>query len=308
MHWNLSLQHQFGKDWLVTVNYIGNKGTHILGSYDVNPAVYIPGSTASTNNRRVLYLQNPSQGQYYSDIQVADDGGSSHYNGLVTSLQHRFANHFTLLSNFTWSHCTSDVDFTGELAGVIYQNPNNRAAEKGNCGFDRRLNSVNSIVATSPSIGSGFAKVLTGGWQISPILSAYTGQPFTVTDNGKDVSLTGQVQDRPNVALPSQVIPSTQTQKEWFNQAAFVVQPTGTYGNSGRFSLYGPGYWNLDFALTRNFKVRERWNLEFRGEAFNAFNHANWNSPGVGIGSSTFGQITSFSSPRILQVGLKLSY
>ncbi len=118
MHWNLSFQHQFGKDWLTTVNYIGNKGTHILGSYDVDPAVYIPGSSASTNNRRVLYLQNPAQGQYYSDIQVADDGGVSHYNGLVSSLQHRFAQHFTLLSNFTWSHCTSDVtDFTGELAG-----------------------------------------------------------------------------------------------------------------------------------------------------------------------------------------------
>ncbi len=137
------------------------------------------------------------------------------------------------------------------MPAVIYQNLNNRAGEKGNCGFDRRLNFVTSIVATSPSIGNGFEKQLTGGWQFSPIFTAYTGQPFTVTDNGKDISLTGQNQDRPNVILPNQVIPATRTQKEWFNQAAFALQPAGTYGNSGRFSLYNPGYWNLDVALTR---------------------------------------------------------
>jgi Carboxypeptidase regulatory-like domain/TonB dependent receptor len=308
MHWNLSLQHQFGKDWLTTINYIGNKGTHILGSYDVDPAVYIPGSTASTNNRRVLYLQNPAQGQYYSDIQVADDGGVSHYNGLVTSVQHRFAQHFTLLSNFTWSHCTSDVDFTGELAGTLYQNPNNRSGEKGNCGFDERLNYVASIVATSTPIGDRITKLITGGWQFSPIFTAHTGQPITITDNGKDVSLTGQLQDRPNVILPNQVIPSQQTQKEWFNQAAFAVQATGTYGNSGRFNLYGPGSWNMDMSLSRIFKIHERFGLEVRGEAFNFFNHANWNNPGVAIGSSTFGQVTAFSSPRILQMALKLTY
>jgi hypothetical protein len=223
-------------------------------------------------------------------------------------VQHRFANHFTLLSNFTWGHCTSDVDFTGELANQVYQNPLNRAGEKGNCGFDRRINSVTSIAAISPGVGSGFTRLLTSNWQLSPIFTAYTGQPFTVTDNGKDVSLSAQSQDRPNVVLPNQVIPSTQTLKEWFNQAAFAVQPTGTFGNSGRFSIYGPGAWNLDASLNRVFKIRERFGLETRLEAFNLINHANWGTPGAAIGTSTFGQITSFSTPRILQVAMKLTF
>jgi hypothetical protein len=308
MQWNLSYQRQFGKDWLATINYIANESRHVLGSTDIDYSVYIPGSTASTNNRRLLYLQNPAQGQYYSDIQQADDGGTSHYEGLVSSVQHRLSNHFSILSNFTWSHCTSDVDFTGELAGTIYQNPTSRAQEKGNCGFDRRLNYVASIVATMPAIGDRIGKALSGGWQVAPIFTAYTGQPFTVTDAGKDVSLSGQDEDRPNVVLPSQVIPTIQTQKEWFNQAAFAVQPTGTFGDSGRFNLYGPGSWNMDVAVSRVFKLKERFGLEVRGEAFNFFNHANWNSPTVTIGSSTFGQITSFSSPRILQFALKLTY
>ena len=308
MQWNLSYQRQLAKDWLVTVNYIGNRTAHVLGSYDVNPAVYIPGSTASTNNRRILYLQNAALGQYYSGIEVADDGGNANYNGLLISAQHRFASHFTLLSNMTWSHCISDVDFTGELAGTIYQNPNNRAAERSSCGFDRRLNLNTSLVFSTPSVGNGFLRQLTGGWQLAPIFTAYSGQPINITDNGKDVSQTGQLQDRPNVVLPNAVIPADQTVKSWFNQAAFALQPAGTYGNAGRLAVTGPGAWNLDLGLSRIFKIRESWNVEARGEAFNIFNHANWTAPGLGLGSSTFGQITTFSSPRIVQLALKVSF
>ncbi|HMF76106.1 MAG TPA: carboxypeptidase regulatory-like domain-containing protein [Bryobacteraceae bacterium] len=313
MQWNLSFQRQLGKDWLLTVNYIGSKTSHILGSYDINPGVYIPNSTASLNTRRVLYLQNPTLGQAYSGIEVADDGGNSNYNGLLTSVQHRFANNFTLLSNLTWSHCISDVDFTGELAGTIYQNPNSRAAERSSCGFDRRLNFNTSMVVATPRVGNAFVRQLTGGWQLSPIFTAYSGQPLTLTDGGKDISQTGQLQDRPDVVLPNAVIPAQQTVKAWINPLAFQMQPAGAFGNLGRFAVVGPGTWNLDFALSRIFKIRERFNLEARGEAFNIFNHANWNNattlqPIVSITSSTFGQITSFSPPRIIQLAMKLSF
>ncbi len=308
MQYNVSFQRQLGKDWLATVNYIGNQSRHILGSYDINPSVYIPGSTASTNNRRILYLQNPTLGQYYSSIEVADDGGVANYNGLLTSIQHRFADHYTLLSNLTWSHCISDVDFTGELAGAIYQNPNSRTAEKGNCGFDRRLNFNTSIVLLSSGIGNSFTRQVTGGWQLSPIFTAYSGQPITVSDGGQDISRSGQLQDRPNVVLPNAVIPAQQTVKSWFNQAAFAVQPTGTFGNSGRFNLNGPSAWNMDVGLSRLFRIREGINLEARAESFNILNHANWNAPTTAINSSLFGQITSFSSPRIIQLALKLNY
>ena len=308
MQWNLSYQRQIGSNWKATINYLGNRTNHILGSYDINPSVYIPGSTASTNNRRLLYLQNPTLGQYYSGIEVADDGGKSSYNGLLTSIEHRFSNHFTLLSNINWSHCISDVDFTGELAGTIYQNPNNRRGERSDCGFDRRLNFNTSMVVGSPSIGNSFTRQLTGGWELSPIFTAYTGQPFPITDGGKDISLSGQLQDRPNVALPSAVIPPTQTLLEWFNPAAFVTQPTGTFGNLGRFALHAPGSWNMDLGLHRTFSVRERYKLQARAEAFNFFNHGNWGTPTGSITSGTFGQILTFSSPRILQVALKLTY
>ncbi len=308
IQWNISYQRQFAKDWLLTVNYIGNETNHIWGAYDINPAVYIPGSTASTNNRRLLYLQNPTVGKYYSSIVQADDGGKSSYNGLLTSVQHRFSNHFTLLANHTWSHCISTLDFQGELAGTLYQNPNNRDAERGSCIYDHRQILNASLVADSPAIGNAFLKKVTGGWQISPIFTASSGAPLTPTDGGVDVSQTGQLQDRPNVVLPYQVVPATQTLAQWFNPSAFAKQAAGTYGNAGRDSIVGPGSWNIDVAIDRRFMLKENLGFELRGDFFNIVNHGNWSNPTLAQNSAQFGQITSFSSPRIIQLAAKFLF
>ncbi|HZL57757.1 MAG TPA: carboxypeptidase regulatory-like domain-containing protein, partial [Bryobacteraceae bacterium] len=219
------------------------------------------------------------------------------------------SNHFTMLSNFTWSHCTSTWDFGGELAGTLYQNPTNRNGERGACSYDHRLNSFTSIVATSGGFGSGLVQQITGGWQLSPIIGLLSGQPLTLTDGGKDISLSGQAQDRPNVVLPGSVYPGTQTVTGWFNQAAFAVQPAGTFGNLGRDAIYGPGTIQFDISLARRFQFHERYRFELRSDFFNILNHGNWNNPGVSIGSpATFGQITAFSSPRQIQLGLKFYF
>src|SRR5665213_3583371 len=311
MQWNLSYQRQLGKDWLVTANYLGNASRHIWGSVDVNYSVYTGASstTSNTNQRRLTYLANPAQGQLYSDIQQTDDGNDGEYHGLLLSANHRLSNHFTMLSNFTWSHCTSTWDFGGELAGTLYQNPTNRNGERGACSYDHRLNSFTSIVATSGGFGSGLVQQITGGWQLSPIIGLLSGQPLTLTDGGKDISLSGQAQDRPNVVLPGSVYPGTQTVTEWFNQAAFAVQPAGTFGNLGRDAIYGPGTIQFDISLARRFQFHERYRFELRSDFFNILNHGNWNNPGVSIASpATFGQITAFSSPRPIQFGLKFYF
>ena len=199
MQWNVSYQRQFAKDWLATATYIGNRTNHILGSNDIN--VPQPSPTATTSNepqRRLLTLLNPTQGAYYSAIDQTDAGAVSSYNALLLKAEHRFASHYTWLTNYTWSHCISTWDFGGELAGNDYQNPNNRDAEKGDCNFDRRYIFNTSLVATSGGFGQGFVRGITRDWQIAPIISLDSGQPFHVTD-GTDVSLTGEGNDRPNV-------------------------------------------------------------------------------------------------------------
>ena len=313
MNYNVSYQRQLKNDWLVTVNYLGSLTRHIWSSTDVNYAMFTGSTTTSTtsntNNRRLTYLTNPATGQYYADIQQGDDGGNAEYNGLLASINKRLSHHFTILSNYTFSHCISSWDFAGELAGVIIQNPLNRATgERGNCGFDHRQVFNTSIVAVSPGLGTGAFKFVTSGWSLAPAVSLFTGNPIQLTDGGKDISLSGQGLDRPNVVLPTQVYPATRTLGAWFNPAAFAVQPAGTFGNLGRNSVYGPGQINWDMAVSRQFHYKERWRLDFKAEFFNIMNHANWNNPVATNTSSTFGQITGFGSPRNIQFSTKLMF
>lgn len=311
MQWNLSYQRQFGKDWLFTANYLGNRTNHLWGSIDINPGLFT-GSTATsttsnTASRRILYLLNPTQGQYYGQVVQTDDGGRAHYNGLLLSMQHRMSNHFSILSNYTWSHCISDVEFLGELGNTVYQNSFNREnGERGNCTSDHRHIFNTSGVITTGGIGNTFAKRLMQNWQFSPILSVFTGQVLTPTDGSRDVSLTADLKDRPNVVLTSDVY--NYTTSSWFKQSAFAIQPAGTFGNAGRYSLVGPGVFSLDMAVSREFQIRERYRIHARADFFNILNHANWNNPTLDITSGTFGQITTFGSPRIIQMAMKLFF
>jgi hypothetical protein len=110
------------------------------------------------------------------------------------------------------------------------------------------------------------------------------------------------------VVLPDQVYGSPKSLGAWFNPLAFAVQPAGTFGNLGRNALYGPGQINWDMSLIRHFRFKERWKLDVRAEFFNIMNHANWNSPTTSNTSSTFGQITGFSTPRNIQLSTKLFF
>jgi hypothetical protein len=332
MQWNLSYQRQVGANWVLQANYLGNAGRNIWGSTDVNYSIPTAGATAANaNSRRLTVLTNPTLGQYYGDIQQTDSGGVSEYHALFLSAQRQFAHNYTIRTNYTWSHCTSTWDFAGELAGVVYQNPLNReTGERGNCGYDHRQNVVVSLVASSPGVGGAFAKALTKDWQLAPLVSLNTGHPLQLSDGGKDISLSAQLLDRPDVLAPDQVHQVTQggIAPLVFNPQAFIcadaignVGPstltpncpaataaTAAFGNLGRNTVYGAGAINWDMAISRRFAIKERWKLEFRSDFFNIMNHANWGSPATSITSSTFGEVTSFSSPRIIQMALKLYF
>jgi hypothetical protein len=131
---------------------------------------------------------------------------------------------------------------------------------------------------------------------------------MTPTDGGTDISLTAVGADRPNVVVAGSIYQHTTTTAAWFNPAAFARQAAGTYGNAGRDSIIVPGSFNWDMAISREFRMKERWRIDVRADFFNILNHANWNSPGLSITSGTFGQITTFGSPRIIQLAMKLYF
>ena len=321
--WNASYQRQFAQKWLVQLTYIGNKTTHLWVGSEVNPAVYIPGNstTSNTNQRRMLYLQNPTLGQYYASINSADLGSNSRYEAGLLSVQRRFSQHLTFLTNYTYSYCISDLDFTGELGGSPNSQPFNRSADRGPCNYDYRHIFNTSMVATSPAIGGSWMRRITGGWQLAPLIRATSGAALSVT-SGADNSRTGLNNDRPLQIAANPYVSggtpcplATQLCVAWLRPSgqAFIQNPVGTFGNVGRDALRGPGALNFDLSLSRIFAITERYRLQARFEAFNAINHANFGNPATNLSSSTFGLITGTASgsvgePRILQFALKLHF
>jgi hypothetical protein len=304
--WSLSYQRQIGTNWMASATYLGNKTTNVWVGEDINPAVYIPGSTASTNLRRPLYLKNPTLGVAYSSITISDQNGNANYNAALLSIQHRFSQNFAFLANYTWSHCISDVDFRGEISGSVYENPYNRAADRGNCGFDVRHQMNTSLVALSPAKGNGFAGRVLGHWQLSPMVSIRSGLPMNILV-GTDISQTGIGNDRPN-QMSSDIYLSGSNPINYLNRSAYANQAAGTFGSLGRDTAFAPGVVSFDLAFSRTFHFSERWQLQWRFEAFNVINHTNFNAPNVTLSNSQFGVISSAGDPRILQFAMKLSF
>jgi hypothetical protein len=312
--WNVSLQQQFGANWLFSIDYIGNQGTHLWAVYQADPAVYIPGkcgsascsTVANTNSRRVLSQLNPVTGAGFASLATINDGETSSYHGMLVSLNRRLEHNLSLLMNYTWSRCINEGDAFTEITGS-YQNPYNLAGERGNCGSDVRQIYNISLVASSPHLEGNFLKrQVLSDWRLSAIVSGHSGGFFSPS-TGSDASLTGVNADRPNVAgNPNQF---NRTLKKWFNTGLYSANLPGTYGNAGRNSLLGPGGYEPDLAAFRDFpfQIFDRPQFfELRVEAFNAFNHPEFSNPTSTFSSAQFGQILSTANnARIMQISLK---
>jgi hypothetical protein len=174
-----------------------------------------------------------------------------------------------------------------------------------------------------PHVGvSGLGGRLINGWELSTIVTWQGGFPFTVY-SGVDNSFSEEGADRAEFtgtnisqAQLSSGRSHGQMVQEWFNTSLFQPNPVGTFGNLGKNMLRGPRLFNTNLALVKDTKIAERLNLQFRVEAFNAFNNVNFelytSNGSTGLDRSqadpTFGQIFNAASPRILQFALKLGF
>src|SRR5262245_4288131 len=300
--WNLSVQRQVG-EWLFAGSYIGNKSTHLWTGRDANAAVFGAGATlGNTNQRRALYLLIQTQGQFYGIIGEIDDGGASSYNGMLLSAQRRLANNFSVLANYTLSHCVSDPATT-EITGPTYVKPNNRRADRANCDSDRRHVVNVSFVARTPQFANRALNLIVSGWQLSGIVRAQSGNYSTVT-TGVDNALTG-VGGQRAVQLLADPYDANRTVDHYLNRAAFGAPAAGTYSSLGAFTIQNPGSLQIDTGLSRAFRVLEGHNIQFRWEVFNVPNRLNANAPAPALNNATFGRILSAQDPRIMQFALK---
>jgi hypothetical protein len=309
-HWNLSIQHQLGKNRMVEVAYVGSRGTKLLTARDINQ----PRPSPVSPNLR----PNP----FFDDINLIESRANSNYNSLQVTAQQRLDSGLSLLAAYTWSKSIDDASnfFTSAGDPNFPQDSLNTRAERGRSNWDVRHRFTVGYTYDLPFgrggkwlSDEGWVTSVLSGWQTMGIVTLQTGRPFTVALHPDiDNSNTGRstlgfgANDRPNVLRNPAL--SDRSPERWFDQTAFAFPPFGSFGNAGRNIIDGPGFQNVNASLLKNTKLTERLNLQLRAEFFNLFNHPNFNLPDNFLGSPTFGQILSAQSPRHIQFGVKLLF
>ena len=300
--WNLALEHQFGNSSLVRAAYVGTKSTHLPNSVQLNPGIYGPGATAGNLNARRPYQPVGSVLLNVTDL-------NAEYDSLQLTFQRRLSRGITLLANYTYSKA---LDYASSYyTGVT--TPFNYRASRGVSDFDIPQRFVASGVWDLPALKSAshWLRTIAGGWQNNFIFTAESGPPLTIT-SGVSNDLEGLGTDYADLTgVPWQISGGRSKAAQigaWFNVAAFKTNAVGTQGTGGRNQVWGPGVWNLDYSLFKTFVPVERLKLQVRGEFFNILNHANLGPPNTVATSPQFAQITTASSPRILQLGMKVVF
>ena len=311
--WSLNLQQQLGGTFAVETGYVGSKGTRLTRLYDQNQD-----------------FTNPN----YSVVDVFSAGANSTYSAWQTTVRLQNWHRFSGFSTYTWSKsldgASDGIDFNFATA-AFPQNSDNLAAEKGPSTFDTRHRWTTAINYQVPTI-SHVPKLLGEGWQWNSIITVQSGRPIGIVTSD-DTSGTFNFHQRPNVVPGvNPILSHWSPDTGYLNPAAFAQPDFGTFGDLGRDQIYGPGFWNVDFSLSKNFQLRDRLTLQFRSEFFNIFNHPNFalpsntiipgvnadGSPNTSAGAA--GVITQTpdvaqgnpglggGGPRVLQFGLRLQF
>lgn len=311
---SLDMQQEFGGNLLLDVGYVGTFGHRL------------PSPTHENTNQVLTNLLGPGNTQILRpfpqfgnvDIDAADQGNSN-YNALNVGLEKRYSHGLLFKANYTWSKFIDNQDANSELAGfpgnntfTNYYTPQDRRGLSGN---DIRNRFVIGTVYELPvgpgrlwAPSSGVLNQVVAGWSTGVIAELRTGTPLSpieLTNNTSSFSdgVRPNVVADPNLAHP--------TIKEWFNTAAFVSPAPYTFGDAPRSFGEGPGLISVDASLIKDFHVTERTGLQFRAEALNVINHANFANPSTTNGSKTFGEVTSLvagNQSRIIQVALHLQF
>jgi hypothetical protein len=337
--WNLDIERSLGKDMLLQVAYVGTHGVKLAFLSNLNqPVQPLDTNFCGPDTSNCI----PNYGRPYNNTvpnigsirtETHDSGSISH--GLQVKFEKQFSSTWSMLSAYTWQHT---IGQTEENEYLEPQNTHNPAAERGDNAPDYR-HQFTSAFSYAPPIGPGKRYLasagpihwITGGWVLNGIVSLYSGQAFTPLLSF-DPTNTGSGAPRPDIignpynfsnAMSVGCPSNKQTIQCWYNPAAFAIPalaPGQTFatqfGNARRGTLRGPAQQNVDLSLFKNFTLRERWNLQFRAEAFNLFNTPEFGIPynavdttGTPGSPGLAGSISStVHSSRQLQLALKLNF
>lgn len=318
--WNANIQREFFTDWVVTLGYAGSRGRRLWRNTDVN----VPAPTTLSDGT-VFYptgLTRPNRS--YSAIELKSSSGDSWYKALIVEVKKRWTNGLQVQSAYTWSTAEDTTQ------NSTFFSDSTTATTSAMPEFIKDYNKGFSDFHAEHNWVANFVWEPFPGWRLSGIARMRSGSPvtpFVQTNRSRSLwspSLgPGTGPDRPNYASgrgPANAV--TGNPAQWFDPAAFALQPAGTFGTVGRNELFGPDLRTVDMALSKFFTLSRlsagRGRIELRAEVFNLFNRANFGPPSLVAFSGTtdneqplasFGQIrTTITSARQAQLGLRISF
>jgi hypothetical protein len=311
--WNLTVQRALGSSNVVTVAYVGNKGTHLFRSYNVNQAEV----DATTGAVTTPYSANFGT----TSIPVRHSDGNSIYNAMILEFRRRTTRGLSLQANWTLAKAIDDVGTNVQTAALDILSP---GRDRANSDYARRHGiNVNAVymlpVGTGRAFGGsmpGWADAVAGGWIVSGIWHWTTGRYLTATMTSQG----GLSSNRPDVVpgVSANLPFSKRSRNHWFNPDAFTLPPlldpsTGLprFGNAGRNTIIGPGTNVADLSLRKTFTLwNEKSRLSTEMSLFNSFNHPNWGDPDTNISNAnTVGVVSTISKPmRIAQFAVRMDF
>lgn len=343
--WNLTVSREITRNTVLEASYIGNHGLHIwrrnVNANDVPPnqpcrgGVAVGCSAALPNDARYQIAYNIQRGidtgnmvaanraiNTLGPIQMSQSTGNSSYHGMQLWLNRRFDKRLAFQASYTWSHTISDIPLTSFTNSTT--DPFNFSLDKGDADLDRRHSFVANAVYVLPSFknrGSLFNHIL-GDWQLNAIYSFFGSTPVDVLSGFNTYGTSGNVNPRPNLVGGVPIYAHAADSTLWLNPAAFSLPGVGQLGSLGKGTIRGKPINNMDFSLNKNWKVKEKYTIQFRAEMFNAFNHPNFNGfqnainfqgnitqPNFGtVTNGSFGTLSNVQSHREIQFGIKFSF
>ncbi len=292
--WNLSLQRQFFSSWIVQGAYVASKGNHLETTRQVNPGVF---GRAGTLQQRRVYPD-------FSGIGLNSSEGNATYHSMQLSVNKRMTRGLTVMGSYTWAKAIDNL--------ADPQDGFNFSREKSVSANNIPHRVVGSFIWELPRFRTmpRLARLFVDGWEWNGIVSLEAGLNFNVV-SGRDNSGNGINQDRPDL-IGSPYLPTNRRRSEliarFFDPSAFRQNAAGTHGNVGRLLLRGPGEAMVDLGLVKTFFVNERHRVQYRVEAFNAFNRVNLDNPNANISAPAVGRITSAGPPRVFQMALRYQF
>jgi outer membrane receptor protein involved in Fe transport len=335
--WNLFVQRELPLNTILSVGYVGSHGVHQIGYYDMNTQIPVsaPGYNYGIKFASLTaaggILNNPRINPNFAQVLLQSTDTTSHYNGLLISANKKLSNGLQAQVSYTFSECIDQASgSTGIDNNYGFQNPYSRAGDTGWCTYQMRNNFILNATYTLPFKGNRLVE----GWQLSGIASIYDGLPLPNLFTSVPIATVGLNNDRPNFVPqapgcngnPYSDNPRQGSGIFYLNLNCFQLPRVGELGNASRDLIRGPNFRSVDFSISKSTRINERFTAQFRAEAFNLFNRANFSLPSGALftqpavlnesllndGASfatTAGKITTTAgTERQIQLGLKITF